>query len=102
MQQYVEFNIERSNAYLIKGVDGRRQPTMHTEYFFVNQSGQAQVIKYFCAISPHVDGAILPQAFIIEPIYLSDLSAFVVPANQGDTVRITYLLIKSSYLSAKK
>lgn len=64
---------------------------MHAENLVVNDGGQAEVVEDFRAVSPHVDGAILLEALIVETVHLSDLAGFVVSANQGDSVRIPHL-----------
>ncbi len=52
---------------------------------------------------PNIDRAKFAQAFIIETIYLSNLSAFVVAANQCNPVGIAHLnQNKVQYINIKK
>jgi hypothetical protein len=64
---------------------------MDAKYFVFNYSRQAQIIKNFRAISPYVDGAIFSKTFVIEAIYLGNLTALVVPANQSNTIGVSNL-----------
>ena len=66
---------------------------MYTEDLVVNKGRETEVVEDLCTVPPHIHGSIFPQAFIIESIYLCDLSAFMIPTNQCDAVWISHLNI---------
>lgn len=57
----------------------------------INDRREAEVVKDLSAVPPHGDRAVFPQAFIVKPIHLGDLSAFMVATNQGDPIRVADL-----------
>ena len=63
---------------------------MDTENFVIDNGSEGQVIKDVGAVTPHVDGAEFPQAFIIESIHLGDLSALVVSTDQRDSFGVAH------------
>lgn len=67
------------------------EATMHTKYLIIDYWGKWQIIKDLCTVAPHVNWAILAQTFIIETVYLSDLSWFVVATDQPYTIWVPYL-----------
>lgn len=67
---------------------------MNTKYAVINDSRQAQVVKYLRAVSPNGDRTILAQTFVIKPIHLSDLTALMIAADKGDPIRVSNLSIK--------
>lgn len=58
---------------------------MHTEDFIINDSSESQVVKDICAVPPHIDATILPQALVVESVDLSNLPTLVIPSNQSDS-----------------
>ena len=78
--RYLLLPVNCSN--LIQGIDRWRQASMNAEYFIIDDSCESKVVEDFSAVSPHIHRAILPQAFIIEPINLRDLSAFMITSDQ--------------------
>ena len=64
---------------------------MNTENTVIYQCSERQVIEHFRAVTPHIHRAIFAQTFIIKSINLSNLTAFVVSADQSDSVRIADL-----------
>ena len=34
-----------------------------------------EVVEHVCAVPPHVDGAVLPQALVIEAVYLRNIAS---------------------------
>ena len=62
-------------------LNARRQPSMYTKYFILNNSSQSQKIKYFGAILPDIKTAILLETLFIEPVGLGDLPAFMVASD---------------------
>lgn len=83
------FSIDGSD--LIERVDGGTESTVDAKDLLLNEGAQTEIVEDFGAVSPDIDGAILAQTFVIKAIDLSDLSRFVVSANQGDSVRIADL-----------
>ena len=43
---------------------------MDTKDFAVNQRGKRDVVKYVCAVPPHIDGSVLAEALVVKAIYL--------------------------------
>ena len=76
---------------LINSLDGGREPTVHTEDLVVYHGREGQVIEDLGAVVPHVDGPVLPETLVVEPVNLGYLSALVVTADQRDPVRISDL-----------
>eukprot|EP00955_Chlamydomonas_euryale_P020631 218628-Chlamydomonas_euryale.AAC.2 len=60
--------VDRSD--LVKCGECGRQPAVHAEDAVVDDGRQAEVVKHICAVTPHIDRAILAQAFVIEAINL--------------------------------
>jgi hypothetical protein len=87
-------SINRSNA--VKLLQLRRQPSMHTEDLFINESCKTHVVKQLCTVSPDIHTSILPYTLVIEAIYLSDLSAFMVASNQENSIRVSKLKVRES------
>ena len=75
------FLIPVDNAYLIQCVDAWTDSPVHGEY----------LIEYFRAVSPEVDAPKFPQTFVVEAVYLCDLSAFVITSYEGDVIGISDL-----------
>ena len=63
---------------------------MHTQNSVFNESGQRDVVENLSAVAPHIHRAVLSETFVIEAIDLSDLSAFVVSADQSDAVWVPH------------
>lgn len=58
----------------------------------LDERGEREVVKDLSAIPPHVNGAVLAEAFVVKPIDLCDLSALVVAADQGNPIGIPDLI----------
>lgn len=63
---------------------------MHAEYFVIDDGGECEVVENVGAVAPDVDGAELPEALVIKAVDLSDLSAFVVAPDEGDTLGVPH------------
>ena len=61
---------------------------MHAENFVVNDSSESQIVENGGAVPPDVGRTILPEALIVEPVDLGDLSALVVASNQRDSLGV--------------
>ena len=79
------------DAYLIEGVHARAQSAVHREYPVLDDRGEAEVVEYFRAVSPHVDAPVLPEALVVEAVHLGDLAALVIPPYEGDPIGISHL-----------
>lgn len=71
---------------------------MDSQNSSINEGCEGQIVEYIAAVAPHVSIAILADAFVVEAVYLSNLSALVVSADQGNPVRITDLIMTSSLM----
>ena len=78
-------------ADLVEGVDLRTEASVDTEYFVVNYRSQSKVVEDSRAVAPHVHRSVLAQALVVKAIDLSDLPAFVVASNQGDSLWVADL-----------
>ena len=79
-----------NTAYLVDTVEIRTQTTMNAKHASIHNSTQREVIKDLTAISPHIRRAILPLAFVIEPIHLRNLARLVVSADERDAIRVSH------------
>jgi hypothetical protein len=71
-------------ADLIEGVDGRRKATVHTEYSFIDNCTETEVVEDLGAVAPHVHGAILTQALVVKAI---PASVSLIRSMLGDSVQ---------------
>ena len=60
-------------------------------YLSIDDCGEAEIVEYFCAISPDSDAAILPQALIVKTINLGNLPGLMVASDQSDAIGISDL-----------
>jgi hypothetical protein len=86
------FNLSKS-PYLIEGVDGGGEATVHAEDFVVDDGRETQVVEDLGAVPPHIDGPVLLKALVVEAVHLRDLSRLVVSTDQSDPVRIPNLYV---------
>ena len=61
---------------------------MDAEDAIVDDGSQREVIEDVSAVSPNIERAVLPQAFIVKSVDLGDLPALVVSPDQRDQVGI--------------
>jgi hypothetical protein len=73
-----------NESYLIDGFNLGRETSVNTEDLAFDDSTNAEIIEYFCAIFPRVGISILSNSLIIEAIYGSDLSGLMVTSEEGD------------------
>ena len=64
---------------------------MDAEDFVIDDCSEGKVIKYICAVSPHVYTAVLSKTLIVETVDLGDLSTLVVATDQGDSLWVSHL-----------
>ena len=55
---------------VVQGVDAGRESAMKTEDLTIHESCERKVVKQVGEVFPDVGIAVLPQAFIIEPVHL--------------------------------
>ena len=78
-------------ANLVQSVDTWRETTVETEDLVFNNSRQGQVVKKLSELLPDLGVAVLAQAFVIESVYLGDLTRLVVAPQNSDSVLIAHL-----------
>ena len=76
---------------MIDGANEGREAAMDTKDLLIDQSGDAHGIEYVHHVLPGVGVSVLLHALIIETVDLSDLSSFVVTAQQHNSIRVTSL-----------
>ena len=64
---------------------------MNAEYFVINDGGQWQKIKNFCAVPPNVNRSVFPKAFVVKAVNLRNLSALVISSDKCDSVSVPNL-----------
>jgi len=79
------------HADLVQRVDGGRQAAVHAEDAVLDERGEREVVKDVDAVAPHVDGAVLAQALVVEAVDLRDLARLVVAADERDAVGVAHL-----------
>lgn len=81
------FNI----LYLIQSLQFRRETTVHTKYFVINECSYGQTVK---AVSKYLPQPNIepPFTFIVEPIYPVYLSFFMVSSQKMNFVGISYFV----------
>jgi len=50
-----------------------------------------QVVKGVGKVFPDIGVSVLPQALVIEPVNLRDMSALVIPAQNRDAIPVSHL-----------
>lgn len=81
--------IQGSNV--VKGIDGRAQPTMQTEDLVFDESGEGEVIEKVGKVFPDIGVAIFAKTLVIEAVDLGDLTGLVVSTKDGNALRVTNL-----------
>lgn len=61
---------------------------MHAKHPPIHDSSQTQVIKHVTTIPPDVDASVFSLTFIVETVDLSDLTGFVVAADEGYSIGV--------------
>ena len=64
---------------------------METEDLIVDQGGEGEVIEQVGEIFPHICVSIFPQAFVVESVYLCNLTGLVVSTEDGNALRVSNL-----------
>ena len=58
-------------------------------YLVVYEGSEGKEVEEVGEETPHIGVAVFSKAFIVEAIYLSDLSRFMIPPKDGQPVAIT-------------
>lgn len=64
---------------------------MYCKDLIINDGSQAHVVKDLTAVPPNRSTPKLAYTLIVKPVYLGDLSAFVVASDKRDTVWVAHL-----------
>jgi len=62
---------------------------VQTEDLVVDQSGKREVVEKICEVFPDVCVTVFTKALVVEAVYLGDLTRLVVPAKNGDALRVS-------------
>ena len=63
---------------------------MEAEDLVAYHSGEWQIVKKLSKTAPNIRITIFPQTLVIKSVNLGDLSTFVVSAQNGYSIRISY------------
>ena len=74
----------------VQGVQARAQTTVEAENLIFDDSCQRQVVKEVSQVFPDVSIAVLAETFIVEAIYLCDLTTFMITAENGNAFLKAY------------
>lgn len=75
---------------VVQGLDARRKPSVQTEELILNHSCRGKKVKELSKAFPDIRVTILPAAFIIETIDLSDLPCLVVASQDSYPVFVSH------------
>jgi len=81
------YTVESSDV--VEGVDAGGETSVEAEDLVVDESGKGEVVEEIREVLPYVGVAVFSETFIIETIYLCDLTGFVVATENGDALRIS-------------
>lgn len=76
---------------VVQSVNAGGEAAVQTEDLAVHQRREGQVVKQVSEVFPHVGVSVFPQALVIETIDLSDLTALMVTAKNGDATTEPHL-----------
>jgi len=68
---------------LLEGVNAGGEATMEAENGVIDDSSQGEVVEQLGEVDPYVGVTVLPQALVVEPVHLRDLSDLVVTSQDG-------------------
>eukprot|EP00755_Sulcionema_specki_P019155 Sspe_Gene.68716::Locus_40513_Transcript_1_1_Confidence_1.000_Length_1239::g.68716::m.68716 len=86
------FNHPVNRPNVVQRVEGGGEATVGAKDAFLDYGCEGHVVKGVCELLPHCRTVVLPHAFIIEPVHLSDLPAFVIPTQQRDSAGVPHLV----------
>lgn len=64
---------------------------MQAENLSINEGGEGQIVEQIGEVLPHIRIAVFAQTFVVEAVDLSNLSRFVVAAQDGDSFAVADL-----------
>jgi len=64
---------------------------METENLIFNDSSKGKIVEKLCEYFPDIGITVLSEALVIKTVYLSDLSAFMVAAKDGQPIFVADL-----------
>ena len=76
---------------LVKSLDLWRETSVDTEDLALNDSGNAEIIEHFSAVSPWVWVTVLTHGLFVETIDCGDSTSLVVSSQESDAVGILKL-----------
>lgn len=77
-------------AHLINALQVWAQASVYAEHSSIYDCSKGQIVKYLATPSPDVTAPIFSLTFVVEAIYLGDLSGFVVATDEGHAIWIAY------------
>lgn len=88
------------HTHLIEGADLGTQSTVDTQNLAVDDGAQRHEIENLAAGLPHGCTPVLLETFLVETVYLSDLSGFVVTAHQCHPIGISVRIVRVAVTEA--
>lgn len=76
---------------VVQGVDRRAQAAVEAEDLAIHQRGEGQEVEQVREMLPHGRVAVLAQAFVVEPVYLGDLTGLMVTAQNCYSLAVSDL-----------
>lgn len=76
---------------VIEGIDTGRETSVEAEDLVVDEGGQGEVVEQVGEVLPDVGISVLAETLVVEAVDLSDLTRFVVAAEDGDALGISDL-----------
>ena len=74
---------------VVEGVNAGRQAAMKAEDLVVNKRGEREVVEKVGKIFPYICIAVFPEALVVKPIYLGNLSGLMVSSKDGDALGVS-------------
>lgn len=65
---------------------------MNAEHPSIYNRPESKIVENFTTISPNIRRSVFPLTFIVETVYLSDLSRLVVPSDERDAVGVSHFI----------
>lgn len=76
---------------MVEGVDGGGKAAVQTEDLFFDEGSEGEIVKEISEVPPHAGVPVFAEAFIVESVYLCDLTTLVVAAEDGDAILVSDL-----------
>ena len=75
--------------HMVQCINGRAQSTVQTKDTIVNQRGEGEIIEEVRKEFPHIGRPVFADAFVVEAIYLRDLTRFVIAPEDVHTLGVS-------------